>query len=759
MTRFIVRTLALIALACVTFAASAQEKEPLPDRGDEYIVLFNGFDDPVPEEPTPEGGRPFYPPYEPYPEMPDRKQRMERALKIQSLAEQVAGQWGVVPNDVYDFVLFGFSAKLSPEVAERMRGDDRIKDVFPASTIYDIAQVQNNPPSWGLDRIDERARVLDSRYFFWQTGVGTHIFIMDTGLRATHTDFAGRVGVGRNFDGGPPNATNDCHGHGTHVAGTAAGRNFGVAKGATVHAVKVNTGCTGQVPVQNAIGAMNWIAGQLIGGQVPNAVVDISLGWVIAFTPPADVLALETAINNAINAGVVVVVAAGNSNTNACTVTPARVPQAITVGSTTSTDARSGFSNIGTCVDLFAPGSSIVSAGIANDNAQATLSGTSMASPHVAGIVALNREFNPAATPAAIRNLIVGDATAGVLTGIGAGSPNLLAHWFEFLYWNYLSGNSGSGRIHWWNIGSADRYVAGDFTGDGADDLLAVNPNGWHHTMRYVAGNWQWIQGNGSGQIALWSISANDRYVAGDFNGDGRDEVLAINPVTGWHHTMRYNGSSWQWISGSGGGQIALWGLSTNDRYVVGDFNADGRDELLAINPVTGWHHVMRFNGSAWQWVSGNGGGQIAWWNLGSADSYVAGKFAGGTRDQLLALNPNGWHHLMQYNGSVWQFQAGSGSGQIGWWNIGSGDRYVAGDFDADGRDELLAIQHGNGWSHTMRYNGSSFQFVAGNGGGGRMAFWLYGSADRYLAGNFSGGTRDLLMAINPNGWWHTMQF
>jgi subtilisin family serine protease len=673
MTDFIVRMLVLIALVGGSAAALAQDTEP--GRTGEYIVLFNGLDDPEPPQPTPEDGRDIYPPYEPYPEPLDRKQRLARAEKIHALTSDLARTWGLKPTDVYDFVLFGFSAQLTPDIAERLRGDERIKDVFPADTIYDIAQVQNNPPSWGLDRIDERARVLDNRYFFWQGAAGTNIFVMDTGLRATHTDFAGRVGVGRNFDGGPVNATNDCNGHGTHVAGTAAGTRFGVAKQATVHAVKVNTACTGQVPVQNAIGAMNWIAGQLIGGQVPNAVTNMSLRWVIANTPPADVLALETAIVNAINAGVVVVVAAGNDSVNACTATPARVPQAITVGSTTNTDARSGFSNIGGCIDLFAPGSSIVSAGIANDNAQSTKNGTSMASPHVAGVVALHREFSPAATPAAIRNLIVGDATAGVLSGIGAGSPNVLLHWYEFLYWNYLSGNNGNGRIHWWNIGSADRYVAGDFNADGTDDLLAVNPNGWHHTMRHVAGAWQWIEGNGSGQIALWFVSANDRYVAGDFDGDGRDELLAINPVNGWHHTMRFNGSSWQWISGTGGGQIALWGLSTNDRYVVGDFNADGRDELLAINPVTGWHHVMRFNGSSWQWLSGNGGGQIAWWNLGTADSYVAGRFAGGGRDQLLALNPNGWHHLMQYNGSAWQFQAGAGSGQIGWWNIGSGDR------------------------------------------------------------------------------------
>lgn len=289
--------------------------------------------------------------------------------------------------------------------------------------------------------------------------------------------------------------------------------------------------------------------------------------------------------------------------------------------------------------------------------------------------------------------------------------------------------------------------------------MLAVNPNGWHHTMSYNGSNWQWIEGNGSGQIHWWNISSNDRYVSGDFNADGRDELLAINPSNGWHHTIRYNGSSWQWIEGDGSGQIHWWNLSTDDKYLTGDFDGDGKDDLLAINPSNGWHHTMEYNGSSWQWVEGNVSGQIHWWNLAANDKYVVGDFNGDGKDNLLAINPNGWHHLMSFNGSSWQHIAGGSGGQIHWWNISSADKFVGGDFNDDGQDELLAINPSNGWSHTMRYNGSSFQFLEGNDGGGRMGFWIYGTNDWYIPGKYDGGSRDLLMGVNPNGWWHMMNF
>lgn len=320
-------------------------------------------------------------------------------------------------------------------------------------------------------------------------------------------------------------------------------------------------------------------------------------------------------------------------------------------------------------------------------------------------------------------------------------------------YWSHESTNSGSGSLYWWNIGSNDSYVSGDFNNDGADELLAINPNGWHHTMSYDGMDWQFIEGDGTGSIHWWNIGSNDSYVTGDFDGDGSDELLAINP-NGWHHTMSFNGSNWQHIEGLGSGAIHWWNIGVNDSYVTGDFDGDGSDELLAINP-NGWHHTMSFNGSSWQHIEGSGSGSIYWWNIGSADRYVTGDFDGDGSDDLMAINPNGWHHTMSFDGSSWTYYAGGGTGSIHWWNIASTDNYTTGDFDCNIQDELLAINPSNGWSHTMQINGSNqWQFMDGNSGDGQMAFWIFNSNDYRVSGDFNGDNCDTVLNINPNGWW-----
>ncbi len=327
-------------------------------------------------------------------------------------------------------------------------------------------------------------------------------------------------------------------------------------------------------------------------------------------------------------------------------------------------------------------------------------------------------------------------------------------------YWTHEAGNSGGGSIFWWNIGPADSYVTGDFNGDGSDELLAFNPNGWHHTMSFDGSNWNFIEGDGSGAIAWWNIGSADSYVAGDFNGDGRDEVLALNP-NGWHHTMSFNGSSWSFIEGDGSGAIAWWNIGSVDSYVVGDFNGNGRDELLALNP-NGWHHTMSFNGSSWSFIEGDGSGAIAWWNIGSADSYVTGNFTGGGQEEILAVNPNGWHHTMRFDGASWSFIEGDGSGAIHWWLISGNDNYTTGDYDCDGFSELLAVNPANGWSQMIGMQGNvwpQWQHLASNSGSGQMAFWLFAANDWRLSGAFNGGNCDLILNINSNGWWQVNSF
>lgn len=281
----------------------------------------------------------------------------------------------------------------------------------------DVAQV--NPP-WGLDRIDSRAG-LDARYNYWETGSGVRVYIIDTGIRTAHTQFGGRASVG--FDARPADGLNgqDCHGHGTHVAGIAGGQTYGVAKSVSLVAVKINVGCLDSIDTDDLIAGVNWVG----GNHIKPAVTNMSI-W-----GPTDV-ALDQAVNDAINLGVTFAVIAGNANgASACDFSPARVAQAITVGATTSTDARAGFSNVGTCVDIFAPGENILSAWATSNTATQTLSGTSQASPHVAGTVARYLQYVPTATPSNVASAIASRATQGVLTNIGTGSPNLLLHsWF-----------------------------------------------------------------------------------------------------------------------------------------------------------------------------------------------------------------------------------------------------------------------------------------------------------------------------------------
>lgn len=212
----------------------------------------------------------------------------------------------------------------------------------------------------------------------------------------------------------------------------------------------------------------------------------------------------------------------------------------------------------------------------------------------------------------------------------------------------------------------------------------------------------------------------------------------------------------------AGGGAVGWWKIGAKDKYAIGDFDADGSDDVFSANP-NGWshlHHYENGSGDFSNFYSNNGSGNLHWWHIGGADKYVAGDFDGDKRDELLAINPNGYAHLMQYSGGSWSSPwVNGGNGAIHLWSIGAPDRYLAGDFNADGKDELLAINPVNGWSHTIRFDANGWQWLAGNNGAGQMAYWLYGANDWYLPGNFTGGVQDRLLNINPNGWWHLLRY
>jgi subtilisin family serine protease len=314
---------------------------------------------------------------------------------------------------LYQHALNGFAVEMSEEDAERLSQDFRVKFV-EEDGVVSLDATQNNPPSWGLDRIDQRNRPLNAVYTFNWTGSGVTAYVIDTGIRTAHTQFGGRAA--NVFDAFGGNGQ-DCHGHGTHVAGTIGGSTTGVAKSVQLRGVRV-LNCSGSGSNSGVIAGVDFVR---LNHAAP-AVANMSLGGGISS-------ALDTAVNNLHNANVTIAVAAGNNNgANACNFSPARAANAITVGSTTTTDARSSFSNIGTCLDIFAPGSSIVSAWASSNTALATLSGTSMASPHVAGVAALYKQANPSASSTTIRNAIVNNATTGVVTNAGSGSPNRLLY-------------------------------------------------------------------------------------------------------------------------------------------------------------------------------------------------------------------------------------------------------------------------------------------------------------------------------------------
>ncbi|MFE0253639.1 S8 family peptidase [Streptomyces sp. NPDC059010] len=341
--------------------------------------------------------------------------RADHARSGSKAGRALVEKYGADIERTYKKALNGYAIEASATEAKRLAADPAVASVVQNRT-FTVSGTQANPPSWGLDRIDQKALPLNSSYTYPDSaGQGVTAYVIDTGVRITHSDFGGRASYG--YDAiDDDNTAQDGHGHGTHVAGTVAGNAYGVAKKAKIVGVRVldnsGSGTTAQV-----VAGIDWVA----QNAVKPAVANMSLGG------GADT-ALDTAVRNAIASGVTFAVAAGNESTNASTRSPARVTEAITVGATTSSDAKASYSNYGSVLDLFAPGSSITSAWNSGDSATNTISGTSMATPHVTGAAALYLADHPTSTPAQVSSALTSAATTGVVTSPGSGSPNRLLY-------------------------------------------------------------------------------------------------------------------------------------------------------------------------------------------------------------------------------------------------------------------------------------------------------------------------------------------
>jgi subtilisin family serine protease len=454
-------------------------------------------------------------------------------------AASIAARYGGTVEVTWQHAVHGFAVTTNAAAARRLAADPRVAYV-QQDTVVSVATTQPNPPSWGLDRIDQHNLPLDNSYTYATTAANVHAYIIDTGIRTTHTTFGGRASWGTNTTG--DGIDTDCFGHGTHVAGTVGGAEYGVAKGVSLVAVKV-LNCAGGGSTATVVTGVDWVTAHAIHPAVAN----MSLGG------PADAT-LDAAVANSIASGVTYAVAAGNGDLfgnplDACTVSPARVGTALTVGATDDNDTRGWFSNFGTCLDTFAPGVAITSSWNGSDTDINTMTGTSMAAPHVTGVAALYLATHPTDPPATVAAAVVAATTPNVVIDPHPGSPNRL------LFVNGTATGSGHAGMTWALRESTVSHVGSDgvtnpYSGDtpaGASlPILCLQVTGAAVPAGMAPTFYNgWAQGSARLSPAVPGSSLTSRSAA--------DGVCSANFGAGWRmgefHDGHYGSSTggWSW--------------------------------------------------------------------------------------------------------------------------------------------------------------------------------------------------------------------